>query len=118
MAPLKLLQTIQFLWEQAVPSRPPSDRDAGLELGRAIANSTGVDFILGLFMTVLWFAKKPWTLFAILISVSPFVMTFHGALTMLEEHILASIFKLLPGIIDLYSLWRRESRSPITSFTV
>ena len=108
MAPLSdLPQTIQFLWEQTKLVVPPSDRDAGLELGRAIAKFYWEWAILGLVVTILWFAKRPWTLFAILISVSPFVMTFHGALTMLEEHIRFYI-QTLPGIIILWAiLWEQ-----------
>ena len=108
MAPLSdLPQTIHFLWEQTKLVVPPSDRDAGLELGRAIAKFYWEWAILGLVVTVLWFARRPWTLFAILISVSPFVMTFHGALTMLEEHIRFYI-QTLPGIIILWAiLWEQ-----------
>ena len=59
MAPLsELPQTIQFLWEQTKLVVPPSDRDAGLELGRAIAKFYWEWAILGLVVTVLWFAKN------------------------------------------------------------
>ena len=39
-----------------------------------------------------------WSLLAILCSVSPFVMTFHGGLTMLEEHIRFYIQTLLTSV--------------------
>ena len=42
-----------------------------------------------------------------LVSVSPFVMTFHGGLTMLEEHIRFYI-QTLPGIVILWTvLWEQ-----------
>ncbi len=118
MAPLSdLPKTIWFLFEQTQLVVPPSERDAGMELGRAIAQFYWEWAVLGMIMAWVYFAKKPWTLIAVGISVSPFVMTFHGALTMLEEHIRFYI-QTLPGIIILWtivweqgvSLWEYSTR--------
>lgn len=108
MAPLSdLPKTIHFLFEQTQLVVPPSERDAGLELGRAIAKFYWEWALLGMGVALLWFARKPWTLMAILVSVSPFVMTFHGGLTMLEEHIRFYI-QTLPGIVILWTiLWEQ-----------
>jgi hypothetical protein len=108
MAPIsELPNTIQFLWEQTQLEVPPSKRDDGLALGRAIAQFYWEWAILGIGIALLTFLKKPWTLLAILCSVSPFVMTFHGGLTMLEEHIRFYI-QTLPGIVILWAIvWER-----------
>lgn len=108
MAPLTdLPKTLLFLWEQTKLVVPPSERDAGLVLGRAIAKFYWDWAVLGMGVTAICFIKKPWRLIAVVISVTPFVMTFHGALTMLEEHIRFYI-QTLPGIVILWAiLWEQ-----------
>jgi|GEM_PF-1842743 len=107
-SPSDLPKTLLFLWEQTKLVVPPSERDAGLELGRAIAQFYWDWAVLGMGVTLFCFAKKPWKLMAIVVSVSPFVMTFHGALTMLEEHIRFYI-QTLPGIVIIWAiLWEQS----------
>ena len=108
MAPLsELPKAIQFLLEQTQLVVPTSERDEGLRLGRSIAQYYWEWTLVGLIATLIRYSRKPWTLAAILFSVSPFILTFHGALTMLEEHIRFYI-QTLPGVIVIWAiLWNQ-----------
>lgn len=99
MAPLSdLPKALFFLWEQALLDVPEELVSFEVERGRYIAqyhlNFAGAGLLFGLYQH----RKDPWKALAILASVSPFLLTFHGALGMLEEHPRFYI-QTLPGII-------------------
>lgn len=99
MAPLSdLPTTLLFLFEQSQLQVPEDLVSFEIERGRYIAHYYLIFAVVGLCFALLQNRKNLWLFLGIFASISPFLLTFRGALGMLEEHPRFYI-QTLPGII-------------------
>ena len=93
-----LPQTFLFLFEKSRLEVPEDLVSFEIERGRYIAHYCLIFAAIGFGFALVLNRKKPWLFLGILASVAPFLITFRGALGMLEEHPRFYI-QTLPGII-------------------
>lgn len=99
MKPLTdLPKTLRFLFAQSQLQVPQELVSFEIERGRYIAAYYLIFSVMGLGFALFHHRKNLWLFLGIFASVSPFLLTFRGALGMLEEHPRFYI-QTLPGII-------------------
>jgi len=96
-------KTIQFLMEQGNLNVPNDLISAQVLRGRVISQQYFYFAGLGALLAMFQWRRTPWRLFALFITLSPFLIGFQGALTMLEEHTRFYI-QTLPGVIILWAI--------------
>ena len=96
-------KTIQFLLEQGALTVPDELITKEVLRGREIAQAYFWFAGFGAVVALLQWRKQPWKLFALFMSLSPFLIGFRGALTMLEEHTRFYI-QTLPGVTILWAV--------------
>jgi hypothetical protein len=96
-------KTVQFLVDQGNLDVPDELVSTEVMRGREIAYWYFLFAGIGGFFALIRWRREPWKLFALLVSLSPFLIGFRGALTMLEEHTRFYI-QTLPGVIILWAV--------------
>ena len=96
-------KTVQFLLAQGSLVVPDNLATTEVIRGRKIASWYVFFAGIGAVLALIRWRKEGWKLFALLISLSPFLIGFKGALTMLEEHTRFYI-QTLPGVILLWAI--------------
>ena len=94
---------VGFLLEQGLLVVPDNLATESVQQGRELAQRflwfAGLGALIALFR---WY-REPWRLFALFVSLAPFLIGFRGALIMLEEHPRFYI-QTLPGVILLWAI--------------